>query len=93
MMPSLSRPGIRTRLAPSAAALVARPLLSTYDAAMHRDILRFMVRFHINSYERVLETTALLSGDEYRRRGPLDHGNPYETLLHVFGPIGVGASF
>jgi len=52
---------------------------------MHRDILRFMVRFHINSYERVLETTALLSGDEYRRPGPLDHGNPYETLLHVFG--------
>lgn len=52
---------------------------------MHRDILRFMVRFHIHSYERVLETTALLSDDEYRRPATLDHESAHETLLHVLG--------
>jgi uncharacterized damage-inducible protein DinB len=50
---------------------------------MHRDMLLYMVRFHIHSNERILETTALLSGDEYRRPAPLDYGSAHETLLHV----------
>ena len=56
---------------------------STYDAAMHRDMLLYMVRFHIRSNERILETTALMSDDEYRRPASLDYQSAHETLLHV----------
>ena len=50
---------------------------------MHRDMLLYMVRFHIRSNERILETTALVSDDEYRRPAPLDYQSAHETLLHV----------
>ena len=50
---------------------------------MHRDMLRYMVQFHIHSNERILETTAKLTDDEYRRAASLDYGSAHETLLHV----------
>ena len=46
-------------------------------------MLRHMVRFHIHSNERILETTARLTDDEYRRQVSLDYGSAHETLLHM----------
>jgi uncharacterized damage-inducible protein DinB len=46
-------------------------------------MLRYMVRFHVRSNERLLVTTALLTDEEYRRPASLDYGNAHETLLHM----------
>jgi uncharacterized damage-inducible protein DinB len=48
-----------------------------------RDALRYMVGFHIRSNERILETTAALTDEEFRRSAPLDLDSAYETLLHI----------
>ena len=50
---------------------------------MHREMLRYMVRHHAHANERILETTALLSDDDYRRPAPLDYESAHETLLHM----------
>src|SRR3954453_20582208 len=50
---------------------------------MHREMLRYMVRQHTRANERILETTTLLTDDEYRRPALLDHGSAHETLLHM----------
>ena len=50
---------------------------------MQRDGLLFMVRYHVRSNERILETTAQLTDDEYRRQALLDYETAHETLLHM----------
>jgi uncharacterized damage-inducible protein DinB len=43
----------------------------------------FLIRYHIRSNERILETTAKLSDEEFRRSASLDYESAYETLLHI----------
>ena len=50
---------------------------------MLRDALTYMVDYHVRSNERILETTAALTEDEFRRPASLDHDSAYETLLHI----------
>jgi uncharacterized damage-inducible protein DinB len=51
--------------------------------AVHPDAMLFLIRYHIRSNQRVLEATAQLTDEEFRRDGSLDHGSAYETLLHM----------
>jgi len=50
---------------------------------MDTEALLFLIRYNIRSTERILETTAGLSEDEFRRSASLDYESAYETLLHM----------
>jgi len=48
----------------------------------NKDVL-FLVRYHVRANERILEKTAELSDDEFRRPASLDHGTAFQTLRHL----------
>ncbi len=50
---------------------------------MDPQALLFLVRYHVRSNERILETAAALSDDELRRHANLDYDSAFETLLHM----------
>jgi len=50
---------------------------------MDPDALLVLVRYHVRSNERILETTALLSENQFREPANLDHGTAFQTLLHM----------
>ena len=50
---------------------------------MDADSLLALVRFHAFANDKVLTTAAALSDEEFRRRGPFDHGSAFETVRHL----------
>jgi uncharacterized damage-inducible protein DinB len=50
---------------------------------MNAEEMLFFVRYHVRANERILEETAKLSDDEFRRPAQLDHGTAFQTLRHL----------
>jgi uncharacterized damage-inducible protein DinB len=50
---------------------------------METEGLLAMVRFHAWANERILTAAEGLSGEEFRRPAPLDHGSVFQTLRHL----------
>jgi uncharacterized damage-inducible protein DinB len=50
---------------------------------MDRESLLAFVRFHAWANDRILTTTAELSGDELRETAALDHGSAFHTIRHL----------
>ena len=47
------------------------------------DALPTLVRYHIRVNELILDRSAELTEEEFRREGTTDNGSAYETLLHM----------
>jgi uncharacterized damage-inducible protein DinB len=50
---------------------------------MESDDVVVLLRYHVRANERILETTAALSEEEFRRPAVLDHGTAFQTLRHM----------
>jgi len=50
---------------------------------MSVDFLPVLVRYHIRVDERILDRSAKLSDEEFRREGTTDNGSALDTLLHM----------
>jgi uncharacterized damage-inducible protein DinB len=47
------------------------------------EFLPELVRYHVDVNERILDGSAKLSEEEFRRPGTTDNGSAYDTLLHM----------
>jgi len=47
------------------------------------EFLPELVRYHVGVNERILDGSAKLTEEEFRRPGTTDNGSAYETLLHM----------
>jgi len=50
---------------------------------MGPEALLFLLRYHVRSNERILDTTSKLTEEEFRQQAGLDYDSAYETLLHM----------
>ncbi len=50
---------------------------------MNNEDVLFLVRYHVRANERILEKTAELSDQEFRRPAGFDHGTAFQTLRHL----------